>query len=247
MKKRIISIMLCLCLLSCLVISASAETLPSKTGWYATFTAAGEMIDNFRDTKQNGLNDTIRGMQPGDDVSFVIDLSNQHKDSTDWYMTNEVLSSLEDGKDASGGAYTYILTFSGPSGEKELYNSNVVGGDERNDDGREGLHEATEGLEEYIFLDTLKTGETANVTLYVLLDGETQGNAYQDTLADLQMNFAVELRSETPPPPSRPPVVRTGDDTNMIPLVIAMGVSGLLLLALGIYGVRLRRKERSDV
>ena len=246
MKKRIISIVLCLSLLSCLVISASAETLPSKTGWYARFTADGEMIDNFKN-KTGGLNDPIRGMQPGDEVSFVIDLSNEHKDNTDWYMTNEVLSSLEDGKNASGGAYTYILTFKGPSGEKELYNSNIVGGDYKNADGREGLHEATEGLEDYIFLDTLKKGEKATVTLYVMLDGETQGNAYQDTLADLQMNFAVELRPETPPSASRPPVVKTGDDTNMMPLVIAMGVSGLLLLVLGIYGVRIRRKERSDV
>ena len=33
------------------------------------------------------------------------------------------------------------------------------------------------------------------------LDGETQGNDYQDTLADLQMEFAVELR-DTPDNPA---------------------------------------------
>lgn len=253
MKKRIIPIVLCLCLLCGMVISVNAEELPSRTGWYAKFTAEGKMIDNFGSKSSTesltNLNDPIRDMQPGDEVTFYIDLSNEHQYSTDWYMTNEVLDSLEDGKRASGGAYTYILTFNGPSGEKELYNSDTVGGDEGTGDGRQGLHEATEGLENYIFLDTLAKGQTANVKLHVLLDGETQGNAYQDTWADLQMNFAVELRTPTPPSttPDRPTIVRTGDDTNVLPLLLVMGISGLLLLALGIYGVKNRKRERGGV
>ena len=40
------------------------------------------------------------------------------------------------------------------------------------------------------------------ITLEVALDGETQGNSYQDTLADLQMNFAVELRDDLPTQPT---------------------------------------------
>lgn len=91
------------------------------------------------------------------------------------------------------------------------------------------------------------------------LDGETQGNAYQDTLADLRMQFAVEVRPEpvtvteegppaTPQPgsPGRTGLVRTGDDTNLIPYVIAMGVSGLLFLLLAVYGVKQNRKEKKE-
>ncbi|GFI58845.1 hypothetical protein IMSAG025_02309 [Muribaculaceae bacterium] len=38
------------------------------------------------------------------------------------------------------------------------------------------------------------------VTLKVVLDGETQGNTYQNTLASLQMNFAVEKTGTVPGP-----------------------------------------------
>ena len=82
------------------------------------------------------------------------------------------------------------------------------------------------------------------------LDGETQGNSYQDTLADLQMNFAVELRDDlptqpTPNQPGNPPtpvddtqptpepgrrtdVVRTSDESQLPLLAAISGVTGLI-------------------
>lgn len=51
-------------------------------------------------------------------------------------------------------------------------------------------------LEEHFYLDRLNNGETGFVNLTVKLDGETQGNDYQQTLAQLQMDFAVEEVSE---------------------------------------------------
>ena len=92
-------------------------------------------------------------------------------------------------------------------------------------------------------------GKSGQVKLKIALDGESQGNGYQKTLAGLKMNFAVELRTPTPPSttPDRPTIVRTGDDTNVLPLLLVMGISGLLLLALGIYGVKNRKRERGGV
>ena len=100
------------------------------------------------------------------------------------------------------------------------------------------------------------------------LDGETQGNDYQDTLADLQMNFAVELAPEgrptaapsrTPAPgtpgtarPSTEPIhdlgtptamVQTGDDTKMDGYILAACISGGVLLALSFYGAVRRKKQ----
>ena len=43
-------------------------------------------------------------------------------------------------------------------------------------------------------------------------------------------------------PPKRPPV-RTGDDTNIVPFVVAMVVSGSLLVALAVYSRRSRNRE----
>lgn len=64
--------------------------------------------------------------------------------------------------------------------------------------------------------------------LTVALDGETQGNDYQNTLADLQVNFAVQLNdTATPNQPSKNTStwVKTGDDTNLVPYFIAAGAA----------------------
>ena len=110
---------------------------------------------------------------------------------------------------------------------------------------REGLREATSNLEDYFYLDTLSTNQSAKITLKVALDGETQGNDYQDTLANLMMKFAVEL---TDAKGSRTNPVKTGDDTDLNPYYIAMLLSGLILLYFvldvitdRIYGKRARR------
>ena len=64
----------------------------------------------------------------------------------------------------------------------------------------------------FFSLDTLEPGENGTVNLTVGLDGESQGNIYQDTLAKLMMNFAVEDNSNptTPNPPTynTPPRVK---------------------------------------
>ena len=44
-------------------------------------------------------------------------------------------------------------------------------------------------MEDYFYLDRLDKNETGTVELEVGLEGETQGNAYQNTLAKLQLNF----------------------------------------------------------
>ena len=76
------------------------------------------------------------------------------------------------------------------------------------------------------------------------LDGETQGNDYQDTLADLAMNFAVELKEAAPEPGAPRIIVKTGDDRNLLPYYVAMAVSGVLLLILAIDNVRRRARAK---
>ena len=116
--------------------------------------------------------------------------------------------------------------------------------------------------DEWFYLDTLAKDDGGVLTLRVALDGETQGNDYQDTLAELQMQFAVELRKpgENPPPePDKPDKkkktrlvgggskrgkVKTGDYTNYIPYLVAAAVSGLAFLLLAIYSLRERRRQR---
>ena len=248
------------------VFALSSAVLAESTvmdPWSVTFTADEKMVQDFGSGNSNrtinGLNnavdDELRGMQPGDDITFSIVLQNSNASATNWYMTNSVLDSLEDSVSiANGGAYTYQLIYSGPGGTETLFDSDTVGGDETAG-GREGLNEATSSLEDFFYLDNLATGQSGTVSLRVALDGETQGNDYQSTLADLQMNFAVELTAEATPVPEVTPtgnpsvtptpatvVVMTGDEYQLVPYYIAMAVSGVLFLLLAVDGIRRRKK-----
>ena len=227
MKKKLFCMLLVLCLLGSLSVCAYAEHYYGSSNWYVTFTSDAKMDDNL---DQREWNDDLAGLQPGDDLTMTITLTSKHASNTNWYMKNEVLKSLEDksaNSATAGGGYTYLLTYTDPKGVvDELYNSDTVGGEHKAGQ-REGLREATSNLEDYFYLDTLSTNQTAKITLKVALDGETQGNDYQDTLANLMMKFAVELTNTTS---TRTNPVKTGDDNNLSPYYIAMFLSGLVLL-----------------
>lgn len=184
--------LLVLLMLNCAV-AVYAEDREGESGWKVEFTG-NTMTSNFNAQQ---IADAVYEMQPGDSVVFHVSVQNSSDIYTDWYMTNEVLQSLEDTQAvAENGGYTYILTYTNVSGEETtLYSSDSIGGEKETAAGA-GLNEATDSLDEYFFLDRLAPEDKGEIYLYVSLDGESQGNIYQDTLADLQMNFAVEKVSD---------------------------------------------------
>ena len=234
MKKLIIYFLTAIMLLGTSM-TVSAEHYYGAEGWEVSFDGK-EMISNFKDAQ---MTDTIREIQPGDDVLFQVNLKSQYSGATDWYMTNEVISTLEESVNvAEGGAYSYLLKYYDVNGkETVLYDSEVVGGEATDTDTEAGLHQATEGLEDYFYLGRLAKDETAVIRLYVQLDGETQGNAYQDTLAKLQMNFAVEKGGTNV-------VVQTGDHSPMMTLCIVALSSAIVLLILAVLTVKLNRQKK---
>ena len=171
-------------------------------------------------------------------------------------MTNKVLHSLEDRSKNSGikgGAYTYLLTYTSPTGAvSTIFDSDTVGGEGVSAAGV-GLHQATESLKDFFFLDTLDKGQTGRITLKIELDGETQGNDYQDTLADLQMNFAVMLRTageggddggDEGGDELKPRYVKTGDETNLKPFFFVAAGAAAVLIVLGVIGIADRKKKQ---
>ena len=253
-----------------LAVPVHAETFYGDENWNVSFTAENEMQSSFSTAN---INDVVGGMQPGDNVIITLKLENNNATATDWYMKNEVLYSLEDrsaNSQTGGGAYTYRLGFTNKAGEENVvFDSDTVGGEygETVDDTLnrlgEGLHAATNALKDYFYLDTFRNGEGGTITLEVALDGETQGNHYQDTLADLQMEFAVELRDDLPPDPtpSEPPdpneppdppggkkttVVKTSDESQLPLLLAISGITGLILLVYCIYCFREHRKKKKE-
>ncbi len=270
MKKKKIWMGLLSVLTACsMAVPVHAETFYGDENWNVSFTADNQMVSSFA---TSDINDVVGGMQPGDNVIITLKLRNDNSAATDWYMQNEVLYSLEDrsaNEETGGGAYTYRLFYTNPSGTVQtLFDSDTVGGENGTtvEDTLEGLHGATSALKDYFYLDTVYTGQGGSITLEVALDGETQGNSYQDTLADLQMNFAVEPRVDLPnePTPGDPPqpvddtpnptpapgrgtnIVRTSDESQLPLLAAISGVTGLMLLIYCIYCFKEHKKKKGE-
>lgn len=235
---------------------ALAEHIKGETGWYVEYTSEGQMEDNYT---QRSWADNVSQLQPGDDITLTVEMRQSNDTPAEWYMSNSVLKSLEDG-DASGSAYGYTLSYEGPNNSRTLYTSESVGGI----GSAEGLAEATNAMDDYFFLGKLSKGQTARVTLNVALDGETEGNVYFDTLAQLSLKFAVEPDVEPGQttvnlteedgdevnriiPGNRTNLAKTGDQTTMFPLYLAILGVGIVCLALAIRNVRNKKnKEEGD-
>lgn len=258
MKKRILATALGLVLLIAAATAAFANQ--ENEEWKVEFNNSNKLTSNYT---LKGLGDKVYTMQPGDTVEFVLTLENTNEDSSNWYMTNEVLKTLEENAThgANSGAYGYYLTYTGPSGgtPRVLYDSERVGATQGGSgaavqaaraalagDSREGLENATEGLEDWLYLDTLASGARAVVRLRVKLDGESQINNYQATLARLQFNFAVDPVTEYNETRTEQGevrrIVQTGDKYSAMPFIIAAGVSGLLLMIFGLWGIFEQKK-----
>ena len=262
MKKNFLRSLLLAGMLTVSAVLAGSTAVPvlanhypeTDPGWTVTFDSSSKMVSNF---EKNVIDQTVAAMQPGDDATFRVTIRNTNKQNTNWYMENAVLKSLEDRSAlaaTTGAGYGYKLDYINSSGVREpLFDSDKVGGDQgyvdRQNRYREGLNEATENLEDWFFLEELGSGRSGHVELLVTLEGETQGNAYQDTLADLQMNFAVELLPGSTTPPgstTRTNVVKTGDNSHTMLYLVMAGVAGVVLLVLAIAGMKLRKREAME-
>ncbi len=194
MKKRILCLVLGLVLTAGMSMTALAEEHQGAAGWQAEFNGK-DIVSNFDNTL---IADSVTQVLPGDSIELNVTIKNSDSRETDWYMTNEILSTLEDAQaSASEGAYEYRLTYTNSDGvATDLYSSDSIGGTNMGSAGPEGLMQIDGAAGDYFYLERLKQGETGRVTLWLRVDGETQGNGYQKTLAQLQMNFAVEVVPE---------------------------------------------------
>lgn len=249
MKKKVLCLVMAMVLVAGSGFSAKAEDYQGKDNWVAEFNGK-EITSNF---DSEDLTDEAKNIQPGDSITLKVKIKNSDTSKTDWYMTNQTIESLEDAKEsASGGAYEYRLSYTSAAGEEtELYNSETVGGDENAADD-EGLHQATNSLADYFYLDRLENGDQGVVTLQVRVNGETMGNGYQQTLAKLQQTFAVEKVTETTvinkPGENKliTNVVKTGDTAKTLLFCVLALASGVILLIFGLMTMKKRKKDERE-
>jgi hypothetical protein len=126
-----------------------------------------------------------------------VDLYNNSSNTTYFYLTTSILQSLEDSSNASNGAYTFSLIYQSANGTQTvLYSNDTVGGE--NTENGVGLNQVKlTDTDSYVYLDSLAAGGTGKVLLNITLDGNTQDNSYMNTLAKLQLRFAVENAAQT--------------------------------------------------
>ena len=255
MKKKILSLALTFAMLSAVPMSVSAETLSGGDDWSVSFSGSG-MESNFTSAD---LDEVIYDMQPGDTATFQVALINEHSKEADWYMSNDIVISMEDSMEASGGAYEYLLTYTDADGEETtIYSSETVGGEDTT--GGAGLHKVSDALGEWFYLSRRAGGASGTVNLEVKLDGETIGNDYQNKLAELAMQFAAEEAAEDEIVTNRVPgkditihkevtvgkdaetvkIAKTGDDVNVMLYVsvtaLAAGMVILILVLRRVHG-----------
>lgn len=252
--------------------TAAAVSYIGSDSWNVTFTEDKRMSSTFL---TSALDEVISDMQPGDDVTITVHLENKYEESVRWFLRNAVLYSLEDrsaNPAIGGGAYIYRLEYISPDGGTSvLYSADTTGTDLRADPGN-GLRDAVPATASYIELGLMDSGQSGVVLLSVMLDGETHDNEYQDTMADMQMSFAVDIPSaETPEPTGSPPsteppetpapteptrptstptteistriIGKTGDSLRPLAYFSAMIVCGILALLLGLWSRKLRGRN----
>ena len=189
-------------------------------------------------------------LQPGDSLTYTVTYKNNSSETTEWYMRNEVLTTLEQAKDAAeNGGYTYVLQNEGPNGGKTtLFSNEKVGGERAKDSSvptdLEGLLQATNATKEFFFIQELKKGQSGKTHLKVVCDGETEVNDYMNTDGSLLVQYAVEKKAKDKKKiKTVVSHVRTGDDSKIL-LFAALMAAALIAAVIAI--VLWRRDRRKD-
>ena len=239
--KRYLSLLMLLVLVFALGCTSAFADHYDSDGWSVEFTGS-EMIQNFN---SGTINEIFSSVEPGDSATVTISLRNSSSGATMWYMHNEAINTLEQiRKSAEGGLYSYKLTYTTAAGVANvLYDSTQVGGENADKRDPEGLNQISDKLKDYFYLDNFGSGQRGTVTLYMELEGETQGNGYQNTNAAVEVQFAVEpvttggttrLYSDRP---------RTADDSALGLYMICTTGSCLLLMV----GMLMNKKRRNSI
>ena len=174
-------------------LTAKAETL-KPVEWHVVYEN-----NSIKSPDYSSINHEVSEAMPGDTFSYRVYYQNNTSEAADFYMSSEVVKTLEEGSRAAGGAYSYKITQSGNS--TPLFESKTVGGGDldanyTNDvDEIIGLEQVNGNKNAYFSLGTVsaKSGYEDNyIEVTVALDGNSQTNSYMDTLGSLQIMFGAQ-------------------------------------------------------
>jgi hypothetical protein len=210
-----------------------------------TYSFDGSKISNSK--AASDIDKAISNLQPGDSMTFTFTYKNDSDVSTEWYLENQVVTTLEE-QGAVNGGYTYELINNGKKeGTVTIFSSKAVAGqNSENPDTKDpGLKSATNATQDWLYIDTLAAGQSGTTTLTVALDGESQANIYENKNGRLRIAYAVEKTAVGEDIVEHHKVVNTGDETNLF-IPVAAFVGAAILLSLAILSYRRDRKDGEE-
>lgn len=260
MKRSFLVLGLALVLgMTAMPVQAAGEATVSFTAnnklEYSNVTTDGDNVN---------LGAAFEGVAPGETRSQTITVQNDNNRTADFYMSAEAVKALERNTESARGAgYEMKLT----AGDTVLYDSTVGGygaGEEAaaSQTGIEGMNGA---LEDYILIATLAKGESTDVVLTIMFDGEAMDNTtaidYSWTEGQLAFDFKVGYEDPTGVTTVYKEVTHKGQakyvtifeegsplaavatgDASMIGIGIVVLVAGIFLV---VFGKRKKAEEQS--
>lgn len=101
MKKKFLCLVMGLVMAAGMSTTAFAQDYQGASDWTAEFNG-NDIVTNFA---SSNVADSMTQVLPGDSIELYVTIKNSDSTETDWYMTNEVIRTLEDTQaSASGGA-----------------------------------------------------------------------------------------------------------------------------------------------
>ena len=244
MKKMSKITTLLLALMTVLMMSQAAFAESYDGG---TFSYNGSSISNSKAAAT--IDQAISNLEPGDSMTFTFTYKNDSENSTEWYLENQVVHTLEEKSAATrDGGYTYELVNNGKKeGRVVIFSSKAVAGQESEnpDKSDQGLKSATNATGDWLYIDTLAAGQSGSTTLTVALDGESQANSYQTASGQLRIAYGVEDTAVGEDIIKHRKGVDTGDTNNLI-IPVAAFIGAMILLILAILSYRKDRKDGEE-
>lgn len=181
MKRKIIISVMAFAMMICLGNTAHASGTPT-----VQFTSDNTLAYS----NQNGISNVFQDMLPGVTKNLDITLQNSNSKTASYYIAAKDIKALTmNTESAKTGAYDVVVTI----GTTELYNS-TVGGDLINEgqgvQSSSGLGEL-DALQDWVYITTLSSGQTANLRFALTMDGVSNGDSYQESSGSIDFNFAV--------------------------------------------------------
>ena len=194
MKKKILALGLAIAMFTMTGISSYAGD-----GAAVSFTA-GNTLKYSGVTVQDGvvnIGSAFENVAPGETRTQTITVKNDNSRTADFYMSAEAVKALETNTAAAKGAgYEITLT----AGGNTLYDSTLGGYNAGESASTLGISGMNSALEDYIMIGTMKQGESMDVVLTIMFDGEAMDNmgAVDYSLTDGQLAFDFQVGYEDP-------------------------------------------------